>query len=481
MIHSLASRLAAGAALAAALLPAPAPAPAVTGPSVAAAPAQDHYASYRPLQEAVVRAERESRVRALYANAAQPARDAALVLFESDRAARTVAWRPSFATLANVQRVLERRGDAVGPDPVDDFLASLDLRTVPGVAAAKAEGRGDAITVHLAPLHEVRVPEELVMGLDWVAPDGRRERARTEPFRDVEFGDGIEMYVRAPLGDAADWRLEPVLQVNGHERNGEGVTVSLFDDPAALRDALQAGGDGARERPLRDLWRDWNHLRDFGVRSSAPASLRERAGHFGLPGCPEWTRHYAWTSFGESGDVAAWAVEPAGEVRGAVVLARDAARDATYAFADEMEARWKRVADDRGWLVVALSVDDDQADLRRFDALLASLRDQGVGPVRVVVSGDAAILLQRRLAALPEGSFERVLVHNSPTVARGVRSDLDAPVLGLAYGQEEDVVVDQHLDGGGAERWWVRRRGPDFLTELELPALLGRWVDGTLE
>ncbi|MCA8981701.1 MAG: hypothetical protein H6831_03655 [Planctomycetes bacterium] len=443
---------------------------------------EDSFELYRPLQAEAARFERESRLRDLFAEAGESAREAVLQLFEADRAANHVAWLPALSTLTAAEGVLVGRDGGVGPDLDADFLHALDLRPVPGLFAVRDGGKGEPITVHVESLYETPVPREFVLGLDWIAPDGSRYRARTEAFTADAFGAGLELYIRPPVSEASSWKLAPTLIVGERELRAAGVSVpcvAAFDD---ARNVLQAGGDGSRTEPHRVLWHDWTRLQDFGVRTTAAADLTERLAHFGLPGGSDWNHAFGWVSFGEGDALGAWGITPRGEVRGAVLMLTDGRRDESAVFAGALESRWAKFAEDRHSFVVSLAYTGDSDCRARLASVVAALHDQGVEGITFVAAGDAAVLLPAQLRELPPKSVGRVLVHSSPTVAKGVRMMLAAPVLGLAHGQSTGAAQRQEPDeaSGEFERWWIRRRGPAILTELEAPELLGRWMDGSL-
>lgn len=447
-----------------------------------ASAAQESFELYRPLHVAAARFERESRVRDLYAAADETSRDAVLQLFASDRAADHVARLPALSTLTAAEHVLGGRKGSIGPDLDADFLDALDVRPVPGFFAVRDGGKGEAITVYVEPLYQTPIPTEFVLGLDWVAPDGSRYRARTEAFDGREFGAGLEMYIRPPVSEASSWRLAPTLLVGERELRASGASVPCIAAVEDARSKLQAGGDGSRTEPHRVIWRDWTRLEDHGVRTSSAASLPERLAHFGLPGGTHWDHDFGWISFGEGDALGAWGMTPEEAAHDAVLILTDGRLDESAVFAGALESRWASFAQDQSSFVLSLTYAGESEDQARLVSVIAALRDQGVEHFSFVASGDTAVLLPAQLRKLPAGTVHRLLVHSSPTVAKGVRMTLAAPVLGLAYGQDQDQLARQEPDvtSGDVERVWVRRRGPQFLTELEVPELLGRWMDGSL-
>lgn len=444
--------------------------------------AQDSFELYRPLQAESVRFERETRLRDLYADASDSGRAAVLALFEADRSSGHVAWLPALSTFASAERVLGGESTQVGPNLNENFLASLDVRVSPGFFAVREEGNGEAITVYVESCFQSAIPREMVIGLDWVSPTGVRFRARQESFTDREFGEGLEFYIRPPVSEASDWTLAPTLTIGDNELRRDGVTVSCVNAVDSAREQLQAGGQGSLVLPQRALWRDWNHLRDFGVRSTAAATLPERLGHFGLAGGVEWNHAYRWIRFGEESDLGAWGIAPESKPQSAVVILTDGRRDETAVFAGTLESRWAKFAADRSTLVLTTSYSDKSEDAARLDALIGALRDQGVDRIGFVAFGDTSVFLPAHLRRLPAELVDRLLICSSATVANGVRLQFAAPALGIAYGHSEDSIQRQEPDAlsAGEERWFVKRRGPAFLTEIEVPALLSRFMDGSL-
>ena len=442
--------------------------------------AQDSYELYRPLQDVAERFERESRVRDLYADADPEGREAALALFAADRSATRVFLLPDDSTLVAVSDVLEEPSGTVGPDFAAEFVSALTVRLTPGIFAVRESGPGEPITVHIELPKGAAVPAELVLGLEWIAPDGTRTRARTESFSSQEFGRGLDMYIRPPVSGPADWELAPVLILGERILHAPGVRVWCVADTEQVHARLQAGTVGSRAMPLRRLWMDWNYLRDFGVRPTSAASLPQRLGHFGLPGGQDWSHDYRWLSFGEEDRLGAWGFAPTDDAKGAVLIITDGRRDETAVFAGSLEPLWNRFARDRNLLVLALSDSGSEEDAAHLNELVMELRRQGVVDLSFVASGGAAIILPPRLRAMNDGTVSRFVLHSTPIVSRGVRLALEAPVLGISHAQEEGGETLSRLDGSQLERWWARRRAPGFLVELEVPVLLGRWMDGGL-
>jgi len=199
------------------------------------------------------------------------------------RGSRRPGRRPEVEELATLHHSLEGvPSGELRADLPQRFVDAVDLRVVPGAFQAIDDGRGRSLEVWVHSLWHVPWSSRLQLHLDWVAPDGTRDRARSEPFATDSFaGRGFPMFLRAPLGDPGRWQLVPVLEVDGRFVDGFPAPVEAVDDlefRITLVDPAPVAWSGGQP-PLFDL-------RHYGIRSATGTSmsiwLEHRAG-FALP------------------------------------------------------------------------------------------------------------------------------------------------------------------------------------------------------
>lgn len=215
-----------------------------------------------------------------FEGASAEARQRVLDAISTPRGARPrPGRRPEIEDLARLHRILEGAdSDALDRDLPQRFADTIDLRIVPGAFPEVDEGRGRALEVWVRSLWHVPWRARLQVHLDWISPDGSRERVRSEPFGTESFaGRGFPMFIRSPLGPAGTWRLLPVLEVDGRFVEGRPAPVQAVEDldfRMTLVDPEPPTWDEGHP-PLR-------HLVHYGVRSASGASvstwLEHRAG-----------------------------------------------------------------------------------------------------------------------------------------------------------------------------------------------------------
>jgi hypothetical protein len=169
---------------------------------------------------------------------------------------------PDLALLTQATRVL--RGREPGErDALQRFADQLDLEVVPGYFFAADEGRGAALTVRVYQLETTPRPSETELSLVWIAPDGAEPTAMSEPFAGEAFSTpGFEMFPRAPISEAGQWRLVPIVRDAGREVRGAAVPVECVDA------SLLGRGDVGEAKSGEPAWRT-----DLGTRTAAPTGL----------------------------------------------------------------------------------------------------------------------------------------------------------------------------------------------------------------
>lgn len=363
---------------------------------------------------------------------------------DAGRGAPLDAW-PSSAALERAREELVQ-GGGLRLDELARQARSLDLQLRPGLLELgggtraplpPGEPDGAPLVARVWSMVDGLRPGDALLELAWLAPDGRRLRARGEPILAAAFGSpGFEMHLRAPFEDGP-WRL--VLEL---EREGERARGLEFELPrvrdlharlAAVRELAQAARarepapDEALDRLLAEFelalehglrspsladpelalallenrlgpraeharWLGpYQHLRSGGraampAPASAPASAPSLASSDELP--PAELASPAW-----------WAREPVRAPRAALVLLCPPDEDPAALLASGARARaWQAAADAHELLLLATHAHEPQGP--SLGAKLAELRAARPGlSIALVVRGEA---LSRTLFALLE-------------------------------------------------------------------------------
>jgi hypothetical protein len=189
----------------------------------------------------VLRRERLELVRARYAAASEAPRSAALRAFEGVRSGANPKGRElGLVEIDAVLHALEARAE--GAASLDQALAdALSLRVVPGAFEARADGLGEATTVHLARTRDVAIEGDAILSLYWMGPKGEELRARREVIPGAILRAGlVEMFIRPPQSAQGTWWLVCEVGMGEAARRGLPVAVDCVDGLAARRAALLA-------------------------------------------------------------------------------------------------------------------------------------------------------------------------------------------------------------------------------------------------
>jgi hypothetical protein len=344
-------------------------------------------------------------------------------------------------------------------------MLALELR--PGAFEAREEdqGRGEFTTVRVLPLWETRAPpEEFVVNLWWLGPDGQELRARGEPVLYTALAlPGFDMYVRPPASAPGMWSMVPEVGYEGERVRGVPVAVECVADLAArvasldaahaplARDVLDVLARGVPLLPGASVGAWLDHL-EHGAASERPGDVVPRAFE-GLP--------IAWEL-----------VSDVEQPRRALVL--------VDAFSEPPRG-WFDVPGKRGWLDAA------RALAARVLALPAPLDEDAVAALRHALAhgDDAELVIVARGAAVPDvlvhrAALERFVDGLALETELGSPSappPLQLPALVLDAGAGEDAEQTVEREGRAPLRW-VRRRAPPVLADLELPELVAAWWGG---
>lgn len=208
--------------------------------SLAPAGAQDGVALQESRRHAAtVLEERRERLLALYSDAdAEARRRAEGTLERLHSPGAGLVAPPSLRAVDQAARAIA--GGLGGW--LQELADSLDLRVLPGAFEARAEGRAPLVVI-VEPLYPTSGVQDVELALFWLAPDGSEQRARREPVAPAAFQPpGFEMFITAPLGPPAAWRLVAEVERGGERARGIPVVVEGLAD---LRRRLDALGDPA--------------------------------------------------------------------------------------------------------------------------------------------------------------------------------------------------------------------------------------------
>jgi len=454
-----------------------------------AANAGDDLGIFAAEHVASVRSERERAVRDLWGRAGPEQRERALLHLQANRRPGA-PWREAatMETLTEVRRLLLDDGDAAGSDPLAALVDSLDLRVVPGAFAARDEGRGEAMTVHVRPLFDARAPDATcAVTLYWLSSGGGEQRARSEPFPTAAIAVGFDMYVRPPLSRAGRWHLVLELEQDGVGRRGLPVPVDCVADLAARAKALQVASLEQPDALRSELWASQARRSDHGLRGADAVPLERwfrscetDAGGEADPAeaVPQLLRGF------DDGEHAFWTFAsplPA-TARRAYVLLAGSHEHPSDLLTGAFGRAWADLAREEGALLYAASFSfepEERHDAPGFCDWLR--RERGLEETYVVARGQAgAFLMSRmsrmsRLAGAGEQGIDGVVLCSTPATRARPSGTPGLPILSI-----DDLAPEEsRTSGAGAAPWtWVRLREPRFVADLRVPELIGEWRRG---
>lgn len=382
-------------------------------------------------------------------------------------------YQVSAQYLTEQSRVLAGAADAAHELSWEErFACSLDLHVLPGAFTAGAAGRGDEVIVRVLPAMSrlfAPLPEELLLRLVWVGPDGQEIPARQEPVHRLAFRmPGFEMYLRAPGSAPGRWYLVPEIEHEGRTGRGFPVPVDCLRDlfgranrrlgstPTDPHDAA------ACEALTRRLHR--------GFRDGMAPSVGELLDGALLP--PLLGEAAAWAG-GETLRLDAGPQQP----REVVLVVAPALEEPDWVFAGEALGAWVDLAvERRAWVFsTALPIRDPAgADvLGVLEGLRVAFPDL---PLTLVVRGPSvgrlSLAVLGRKDSLP---FDRVVVNTVLPASAEAQRQFEVPTL-LVGPLSEDAPL-QRVPCEGPSLHWLRRADPPLVVAPDLALHVRAWLD----
>ncbi len=349
------------------------------------------------------------------------------------------------------------------------FACSLDLLVLPG--AFSSGGGGEEMIVRVLPamtrLFEP-LPDEVVLRLIWVGPEGQEIPARREPIgRGALRLPGFEMYLRAPASRPGRWWLVPEVEHDGEVGRGALVQVDCVNDLFARAERLEAAGpaDPFEAAAHRALDEHLNH----GLRDRMAPPIDALLDGELLPPLLELSDSWAG---GESLFLDAGPKEP----REIVLVVAPALEDPDWVFAGEALEGWIELAVQRRARVYATALPISDPKGEDVLGLLAGLHARYPDlPLTLVLRGPAV----GRLVLAHPGSqgalpFDRVVVDTVLSPRARIRRQFDAATLVLTPLAEEAPLV--RLGDGDPPLYRRALADPPLVIDRRLGQLVGEWL-----
>jgi hypothetical protein len=404
----------------------------------------------------------------------EPRRALVREVFQSRRNQGVPAlYQLSAQLLTELVRVLDGEVSAVHElSWADRFACTLDLLVLPGAFSASEGGRGDEIIVRVLPamtrLFEP-LPEEVLLRLVWIGPDGQEIPARQEPVHRAAFRmPGFEMYLRAPSSKPGRWWLAPEIEHEGVTGRGFPVPVDCVRDLFGRADRLETTvpTDPHAAAAQAALWR---HLR-HGVRDGMAPPIDDLLDGALLP--PLLGLDAGWAG-AETLRLRAGPQEP----REIVLVVAPALEDADWVFTGTTLEGWIELAVSRRArvYVTALPIQDG----RGVDVLgvLAGLRILYPDlPLTLVVRGPSVgRLALARMGKSEPVPFDRVVVHTVLSPKAKPRCQFDVPTLLLTPLAETRPLT--RVPDDGPPLFWRQLLDPPLVIDQRLAKEIEAWLE----
>lgn len=395
---------------------------------------------------------------------------------------RGAAGLPSLYSLSamTLTEAYRQLADGTPPherSPATRLAESLDLRVVPGAFSAGRAERGEEMIVRVLPAYtnalRGELPEELDLGLVWIAPDGAERRARREPVHRAAMRmPGFEMYFRAPASEPGRWWLVPEVTLGDDVGRGIPVAVDCIANLFPRYDAIPPTEGALRALLERVLVQGERDARYPDVSALlAPGAAERLAVHAPCAAVPEdpATFELAPPAGAEPADLKTSEI---------VVLLTPGLEDPEWALTGRAGAAWRSLAEEHGARVVVTGRPVRGLGEPDLLGLLASLRETWPDArLTVVTRGrQASELGIATYGTRDDLPFDRV-VQDTVLFGEGApRRTIPCATL-LFEPFEEAHAVDVLAE----DFVWVRHPDPPHLAALDLPATIGRWLAGELE
>lgn len=380
-------------------------------------------------------------------------------------------------TLQGYARALRQGMHPTDDGPLEawfDLVDSVDLVVVPGVFAARDEGRGEPMTVTIEALWDSEVDqrddEDVEVALLWIAPDGTELTARQEPAGVRALETGFEMYVRPPESGPGVWSLVLEVRTSDGVVRSQGVDVECVEDLAELRARLASAASVAG-RVLRERL---EALTGSGLRRFGGSTLA------------------SWIA-AESGDVpppallvtrdaatgaalpAHWVLTEAEDSTRVVVVLTAGLEHPLDLLTGPSGAAWRAfaAADDRR-VVAARSLVVGR-EVGALQDLVRGLRAGGAEEVVVVARGDAGRVLPGALARAPLPGLSGLVLAETPGAYAPVRPEVPVPCLRVETGAEGEA-YEELGDASGPRRTRATLTAPLPFAAPAVPGLVRRWL-----
>ena len=416
---------------------------------------------------AAVRAEREAELGLLLAEAPEERTQRAWrALAEGRRPGRPALQSLDFEVLAAARR--ELLGERIEGDRLQVLADSLDLRVVPGCFAAREDGLGEAMVVHVTQLWPAP-SQDALLSLWWLGPNGERLRARQEPIQASSLERGFEMYVRPPASSGGRYHLVPELEVGLRTVSGLPVPLDGVPGLVELTGRLRGTsplGAGALGRTFRSRLKD---LLELGVRSGSTTPLSQQVAI--LEGASELARPLAVESVEDLELVELGPAEAGGTL---VLVASAPGGSAIDLCAGALGTSWSELARREGLRIVSASLPVTARGPKPWLEVCEVLRRE-CEELIVVATGELALLLPGELAREEQRSIDGLVLFETPAVRAPAPSAATCPTLALEGGAE---AAGEELAGPPQLRWRrLSRLEPDLALRHQLPRIVGEWLD----
>ena len=445
----------------------------VPGASAREGQVRDELIERAEARAAALRLERERDLRRLYVAADAELRAQADALLRAGRDPRRSRRSPlPLATLAEARRLLAGHDPAGVDAPWRELVSALDLQVVPGVFAARSEGRGEAMTVQVDCIWRPGLEREPEGGIEarllWLSPEGEERLARREPVSVAALRAGFPMYVRPPESDAGAWRLVLELRTALATVRSLPVVVECVESLDRLAEGVADDADPVPSS-TRELSQRLRAARRFGLRAWNGLPVADWTATGEVP--VRW--HFSARAEEHGGTV--WGTSPPGGKPSRVYLLLTTGREhPTDLLAGTVGEAWLRVAESQGARVLAARVPLPGTAGFDFCRFVQGVRDDaGTSSIVLVARGDAGRVLPGLLVADACRAVEALVLAETPAARVSMPEELDLPVLRIVLGAEADR--SEGLDSG-ARRARVERRAPAPVGQVGIPDAVAAWA-----
>jgi len=380
--------------------------------------------------------------------------------------------------LAQAQRALQYPADDGPLEQWFDLVDSVDLLVVPGVFAAREEGRGEAMTVTIDALWDSAIDhrddEGVEVALLWIAPDGTELTARQEPAGVRALETGFEMYIRPPVSQAATWSL--VLEVRTRQGvvRSQGVDIECVADLARVRESLTASPAAGGSGSLRLLRGRLEALDTAGLRLAGGANLATWiAAELGGGEAP--ARFVAEGATSGAAITPHWELSESPESEHVVVLLARGMEHPLDLLTGPIGDAWRTFAVAEDWRVVAAPPLVVGRDVAPLYALVRELRREGATQVLVVARGDAGRVLPGALVVDPLPELSGLVLAETPGAFVPVKQGVATPTLRIET-EIEAPAFEELGEPDGQRRTRAALTAPQPFAALSTPELVRRWL-----